>query len=74
MKDRAERPTLRLINCERHGLPRLTGEDILKEAADMLATFFASRLAELPEEDPWRPTIEGLASQCQPLACGLPPA
>ena len=67
-------PGLRLVHNASDDSRITTGEQVLKDASVLLTNFFASRLAEVAPDDPWRPTIEGLADRCLFLGAARPPA
>lgn len=45
----------------------VTGEGVLAELAEMAAGLLTQRLREIPEDDPLRSVIEGLASRAAGL-------
>ena len=64
---RNRRGELRLVDPNAGAAARVTGEDVLRDGARMMARYFTRRLQELQEEDPLRPEIERLAAP--DLAC-----
>lgn len=67
------RRELRLVHPNERAAERLTGEDVLRDGARMMARYLRRRLREIPAEDPDYASIEADASRFAQLAATRSP-